>query len=312
MNHSKFSIADIFTIVAALVFGFFCYLSFNFKFLGDTVKSVICAVVIAVVLGLLALLPKWMKSTDHNFKTHFILEWVFMLFFALAAVVAIFPFSHFFSVSSKDNKQKIQTSIETDIRQAEELYDNYEEYVNNRMSLFENEIRTAVVNRSSNMSEYSKYGLKSDPNVSDQKQMEHKINVLRNQLYPSNYEETKKVHNTWLRDSKTKVSRWNPIGVVNVVGHVQSEITSWVDELVKYSTYRAKGETAEDFSSPVAFSNVNEILSTKYSPTLVSVLLALGLYTIMLLSYFITRRHTRFPGVKLLFGGEHQRVPGEL
>ena len=312
MNQSKFSIADIFTIVSALVFGFFCYLGYNFKFLGDTVKSVIFAVVIAVVLGVLALLPKWMKSTDHNFKTHFILEWVFIILFVLAAVVAIFPFSHFFSVSSKDNKQKIQTSIERDIRQAETLYDNYEEYVNNRMSLFENEIRTAVVNKSSNMSEYSKFGLKSDPNVSDQKQMEHKINVLRNQLYPSNYEETKKVHNTWLKESGTKVSRWNPIGVVNVIGHVQSEITSWVEELVKYSTYRAKGEIAEDFSFPVAFSNVNEIMSTTCKPTLVSVLSAIGLYVIMLLSYFITRRHTRFPGVKLLFGDKHQRVAGEL
>lgn len=312
MNQSKFSIADLLTVIAALTFGFICYISFNFKFLGDTIKSVIWAAVIAVVLGILALLPKWMKSADRNFKVHFILEWVFLFLFVVMAVVALFPFSHFFAVSSKDNKQMIQSSIHADIVQAEALYDTYEEYANNRLSLFENEIRTAILNKNSNMSDYTRFGLKTDPNVSDQKQMEHKIDVLRGKLYPSNYTEEKNVHNAWLNSSVDKVSRWNPIGVMNVISHVQSEISTWVDGLENNSSYRAAGETVENFAYPVAFSSVNALLTSTYKPTLISVLLAVVLYAVMLLSYFITRRHPRFPGVKLLIGGEHQKVAGEL
>lgn len=312
MAQSKFSIADLLTVVAALAFGFICYLGFNFKFLGDTVKSIVWASVIAVVLGVLALLPKWMKSTDHNFKTHFILEWVFLFLFAVAAIVALFPFSHFFAVSNKENKQLIQNSINSSIRQAETLYDEYEEYANNRLKLYEGEIKTAASNKSSNLSEFINFGFERNSKVSDSKQIEKKMKVLHDQLFPSYYEDEKREHNEWLRTAKEKVTRWNPIGVMNVIGQVQNQISSWVVNLVVNSQYRAQNEKAEDFSFPVVFSSVNSIVSASYRPSLIAILAAVALYAVMLLSYFITRRHTRFPGAKLLFGGEHQKVPGEL
>ena len=69
MSQSKFSLADLLTVLGTLGFGFFCFLSLNFKTLGDTTTSIIWAVTISLILGGLAFGVKLLKRTSRNFKT---------------------------------------------------------------------------------------------------------------------------------------------------------------------------------------------------------------------------------------------------
>ena len=86
------------------------------------------------------------------------------------------------------------------------------------------------------------------------------------------------------------------------------EISSWNGQLKSYSSFRAKGETATDFDFPLSFDDVSGIFKQRTTPNPIALLIGFGLYLLMMLSYFITKRDTRSPlrgnfikGLKLIF-----------
>jgi cytochrome bd-type quinol oxidase subunit 2 len=113
MNQSKFSLADLLTVLGTLGFGFLCFLSLNFLTLGNTQLSVTAATVIGFVLGGLAFGTKLLKRTTRKFKTCIIWERVLLFLFVITAFMAVFPFSHYFAVSAQ--KVKIQQKISSNI-----------------------------------------------------------------------------------------------------------------------------------------------------------------------------------------------------
>lgn len=298
MNQSKFSFADLFTVLATIGFGFFCFLSFNFLTLEETIPSVIGAVVFALLLGGLAFGAKLLKKTSRNFKTRIIWEWVLLFFFVVVAFVAIFPFSHYFAVS--EQKNEIQQKITANITQAEGMFTNYENYANNRLNIYKTHLNSVVAAKRVNPSEYRNYGFVDG--TDDNTQVENKMFTLKAKLYPSNYEDMKSEDSTWIVSSKGKVADWSPLGVVNVMNNMKSNLTSWKDQLKQFSAFRAQGEIADEFDYPLTFDDVNNKFTELGSPTALSILCAIGLYVLMLLSYFITKRHTRYPGFKVIFG----------
>lgn len=299
MSPSKFSLADLLTVLAALGFGFFCFLSFNFLSLGETVPSIVWAVVLALLLGGLALGAKLLKRTSRNFKTRIIWEWILLLLFVIMAFVSIFPFSHFFAVS--EQKADIQQKVTANITQAEGLFADYENYANNRLDIYKSRLNSVVAAKSVNPGEYREYGFVDG--TADSKQVENKLFTLEAKLFPSNYQEMKSVDSSWLADSKVTIAKWKPISIVNVINKVETNLTAWKDELKQFSSsFKAEGEVAEDFDYSLTFNDITDKFITLGSPTMFSIVIAIGLYLLMLLSYFITKRHTRYPGLKVIFG----------
>jgi hypothetical protein len=301
MNHTKFSLADLLTVLGTMGFGFFCFLSFNFLSMGEIVPSSVSAVIIALILGGLAFGIKLLKRTSRNFKTFIIWEGILLLVFVILAYVAVFPFSHYFAVS--DQKAEIQQKISSDITQAEGMFAEYESYSNKRLYNYENRLKSIIeaYERGAIVKEYRDYGFidGTDNNT----QIENKVFTLKAQLYPSNYEEMKLVDSNWLADSKVKIKNWSPTGIVKVINTVEIEITSWKNQLKGYSAFRAQGENANDFDyPPLTFNNTTHYFTERSNPTVFSIGYSLGLYVLLLLSYFITKRHTRYPGLKLIFG----------
>jgi hypothetical protein len=299
MIQSKFSLADLLTVLGTLIFGFFCFFSFNFLTQGNTSTSLVLASVIALILGGLAFGAKLLKRTSRNFKTSIIGEWILLFFFVLIGIIAIFPFSHYFAVSEK--KEEIQQQLISNITQAESMFVNYEKYANDRIDLYNNKLNS-IVNAKRVNNDYSdcKFVIGPEDNI----QIESKVFILKSQLYPSNYQEMKQVDSIWLAEAKDKVSNWSPTGVVKVMNTVKTETTSWKDQLSNFSHFVAVCENSSihpfDFLPNTL--NVNEKFTNLQSPIPLSIGIAFGLYVLMLLSYFITKRHTRYPGLKVIFG----------
>ena len=298
MDQSKFSLADLLTALGAIGFGFLCFLSLNFLTMGDTLLSVIVAAIIGFVLGGLAFGIKLLKQTSRNFKTNIIWEWVLLILFVIIAYFAVFPFSHYFAVSAQ--KEEIQQKISSNITQAEGIFTDYESYANTRIYNYEYNLKSIVIGKERSPSEYRNFGFVDG--TDDQTQIENKVFTLRVQLYPSNYNQMKSVDSTWLADSKAKIENWSPTGIVIVINTVKTEITSWKNQLKEYSSFRAQGETDKDFDYPLTFKTATNYFTENTTPTVLSIAYSLGLYILMLLSYFITKRHTRYPGLKLIFG----------
>lgn len=299
MNPSKFSLADLLTVLGAIVFGFFCFLSFNFLSLGKTIPSITWSTIIALVLGGFAYGAKLLKKTSRNFKTCIIWEGVLLFLFIVSAFVSIIPFSHFFVVSEK--KEEIQQKDTANINQVEGLFTIYESYANNRLQSYSITLNRVVDAKENNLHDYyDQYGFVKE--IEPKTQVKYMYSKLNNQLYPPNYLQMKQIDSTWLENAKKTITDWKPIGVVNIINKVEKNITLWRNELNQISTFRAQGEKTTDFNfNPPIFENTDNKFVRMGNPTILSIIYAIGLYILMLLSYFITKRHTRYPGLKVIF-----------
>lgn len=284
----KISLADILTVLGTGVFCFYCFLSFNFLSLGDSNKSLIWAILISLILGGLAFIIKLIKMTNGNFKKYLIWEWILLVLFLVTAYIAIFPFSHYFAVTKE--KENIQKNIISNISQGEKMFSFYETYSNERIKVYHRKLKSIVDARKIDPTTYKKYGFSGE---NDSLGIENKMFRLNAKLLPSNFKEMKKLDSIWLEDSRRLVNTWSPTGVVKVMISVKSEITSWKDELVKYSTFRAPGEITKDFPYHLNFYEETSKITKLGKPTAFSIFLGLFLCAVMLTPYFIATRSTR-------------------
>jgi hypothetical protein len=303
MKQSKFSLADVLTVLTALTFGYICFLGKNFSTLGNTSISITWAAVIAVSLAGTALLAKLLKRTSSNFKTYFILELIVILLFSILTVFFSYsPFPHYFNVSA--NKTEIQNKLQTSITQAENMFTDYEAYVESRKRNYKGQLETAVYTKTSGNKDYTDYGFVSDGGVADEIQINNKLFTIHSDLYPTNYSDTSKknglreVATGWLEEAKNTNKSWRSIGIVNVVNHVKKNSEDWKNKLVGFSKVREKGEKkAEDFKPELSFDDVQNYFTIIGKPTPLSIALAVVAYLLMLMSWFITKRHSRSTGI---------------
>ena len=302
MNSSKLSLADVLTLLTALGFGFICFLGANFYTLGNINQSIILAFIIAVLLGGTALGAKIMKRTSRNFKSSFVWEIIFLVLFTMiSALFSYTVFPHYFVVT--EQKNEIQNKLIASISQAEDMFKEYEDYAENRENLYRNKLKSVVYNKNVNPKEYNDFGFESN-SVSDQKQIDNKMFTVHADMFPSNYLQMKTLDSTWLANSREIVETWKPIGIVNVLNDVEQNSKNWLAELIKLSAVRENGESdmhTKDFKYKLTFDSAKNHFTALGEPTLMSIGLAFLAYLLMLLSYFVSKRHTRFPGFQYLF-----------
>lgn len=306
MRQSKFSLADVLTVLTALAFGFVCFLGKNFSTLGHTYESIIWGVVIAVSLAGTAYITKLLKRTSRNFKTNFILEIIVLLLFTgLMIYFAYSPFPHYFNVSAK--KKEIQKKLETSITQAENMFTAYEQYAENRKKNFEGKLDNAIFQKQKGTS--TKDYIDCDFDMGGQPdniQKSNKMTTTHILLFPSNYSDSiskngiKEVATAWLAKAKTTTDNWKPIGIVNVLNNVEKNSNDWLNKLIGFSQLKEKGDDYYKFPYPpyqLTFPDVKTYFTTSGKPTPLSIGLAVGAYVLMLLSWFVTKRHSRSTGM---------------
>jgi hypothetical protein len=297
MNQSKFTLSDVLTILTALVFGFICFLGTNFYTLGNMPKSIGLSVLITVLLFSTAFIPKLLKRTSINFKTCFIWEITFIVVFTLLfAFFTIMPFSHYFTVKNKDTE--IVNKLQTSITQAENMFPAYESYAEDRKSLYHSKLKSVVASKKNNPTDYNEYGFKNG--ISDETQINKKMENINATLFPSNYSDVttqkglKEVATNWLLEAKNITESWKPIGITNVVVEINNKSNEWLSILVEISTNREKGEQAVDFpNSPLTFDDIKQNFTKVEKTTLTSLLFAMLMWFLMILSWLVTKRSTK-------------------
>ncbi len=319
MNPSKFSLADVLSLLAALVFGFVCFLGANFLYIGSDkvwgmsreTGSMLIAVVCSFILFTTAFGAKLLKLTSRNFKTGFVWEVILLTLFVLFAVFFATknsPFPHYFTVTAK--KSEINNKLQTSITIAENMFAAYESYAENRTNLYEDTLKSVVAAKHRNPVKYLDSGFQNN-SISDNKQIYTKMLKMQYDLFPSNYSDTvghkgiKEVSTKWFHEAKNMTSSWKPIGIVNMVNDLGKNSSDWLTTLVTLSQIREDSvdyEVATDFAYNLSFDDVKTHFTTFNSPTLLSTVLAVLAYVLMFLSWFVTKRSTRFPGFKFLFG----------
>lgn len=306
MNQSKFSLADVISLLAIIVFSFVCFLGANFYTLGDTISSILKALLVFALLSGTIFGSRFFKITSRNFKANFIGEVILILLFtSFTALFFYDSFSHYFGVSHR--KTEIKASLNKSIKQAENIFVEYEDYANNRINMYESRLNSVVISKNIDPQSYANYGFQNN-GVSDKTQIENKKFEIIADLFPTNYSDPtnnsgiKELATSWISSSKSKVAIWKPIGIVGVVNQLDDNANEWLNKLIKLSSKRERGEQTEDFVYQLYFENVKGDFNKSYAPNFLTVLLAIFAYGLMILTYIVTKRHPRHPGMKNIFG----------
>lgn len=321
MNQSNFSLADVLTVLTALTFGFISFLGINFLNIGNnevwgmphTIGCILKAVLISIILFGTAFGAKRLKRINHSFKTGFILEVILLMLFIMFAVyfaMRTSPFPHFFTVFAQ--KSEIKSKLLTDIIQAENMFEAYEDYADKRKLLYEKKLIAVADAKRINPKEYKEYGFDDRSSVSDASQIDTKMFTVHADLFPTNYSDTiannglKEVATKWLQDSKSITTTWYfPLGSEKVVNDIDNKSNEWLNTLISLSRVREQGEQATDFDYALTFDDLKTHFTKFEKPKLLPIGLAVLAYLLMLLSWLVTKRDYRRPGLKLLFGLGH-------
>ena len=312
MNQSKFSLADVIMLLVAIAFGFVCFLSTFFCTLGDITQSLILAAIVTMLLFGTAFGAKLLKRTSRHFKKCFVLEVILLILFTgFTTFFAYSPFSHYFVVS--DQKMEIQNKLTVSIMQAENMFAEYERYAENREALYKSKLQSTVRGKNVNPGQYKELGFEKN-SITDGKQIENKMFTMHADLFPTNYSDMSNGFSNWLTGAKNTASNWRPIDVVNVVNNVEKNSNDWLNTLIELSKVRQRGEgeQTEDFTFNLSFDDIKKYFTTLGSPTPLSIGLSVAAYFLMLLSYWRTKRHPRWPGVKIVFGCGRDIIDNEL
>jgi hypothetical protein len=300
MNQSKFSLADLLTVLTAVAFGFLCFLGANFYTLGNVPKSITVAIIITILLFSTAFTAKLLKGTSVNFKPRFIWEVILLVVFTLLFVFFTYmPFSHFFTVLA--NQSIIEIKIKTSITQAENMFPAYEVYAEKRKASYYAKLNSVISASLNSATQYTNYGFKVG--VSNEIQINKKMQNITFQLFPSNYtdpntkEGIKEVANKWLLDAKNLTVNWKPIGITNVVVDIETKSNEWLSTLVEISKIREPGDKymqTKDFDGKLPPPNdIKQHFTTVEKPSVTSLLIALLMWVLMMLSWFVTKRSTK-------------------
>jgi hypothetical protein len=296
LKQIKFSLAVVINLLAALTFGYFCFLGANFYTLGDKGKSIAVAVIITLLLIGTSLGAKLLKQTKRNFKSRFIWEIVLLVLFSvLTASFTYYPFSHYFVVSAQ--KPTIQKKLSENIAQAQNIYLEYENYVTTRIGIYSSKIDVAILNIDSQPKELEKFGISRSVSVSLPIQKKNQIDKINYILLPQNFNQIKTNDSTWLTNAQNSVVNWEPISLVDVINNIENNTANSLNQLVKFSEKKGKNESYPKFSPDKPHpNNVKNYFTTIGRPSPFSIVLAFFSYLLMLLSWFITKRDSRSTG----------------
>jgi hypothetical protein len=298
MRRIQFSLADTLTLGASLIFGYFCYLSLNFYTLGDQTKSIFGSLAIVFILYGLTISLKLLKQTSKNFKKCLIGELILIVAFICLSLFSIKIFSNYFVILS--NKESIKNAVLTNLKTVKGIFESYESKSNARLKIYEFNLRSAVKDKDINQNRFKYYGFINDQDESAQ--INSKILVLKSKLFPEpTYSEMKSNDLLWLSVAEAKLNDWSPFGVVMVITNLEREALLWKKQLKIFYSFQPKGEIKPIWDYNIQLVKNSSVLTKLNEPNLLGFVLGFVLCLIMLFSYFISSRHTRFPGFSSLF-----------
>tara|TARA_Y100000385_G_C13108238_1_gene649842 strand:- start:1780 stop:2727 length:948 start_codon:yes stop_codon:yes gene_type:complete len=296
MTQSKFSLADLISLLTGIGFGFICFLGFNFYSFGDTRLSIFVASVITLLMIGTSMIAIRLKRTNRNFKIRRIWEILFLfLFTAFTVCFTSFPFSHYFSVTN--NEVEIQSKLTKNLGQVDKLYEDYKKYYEIQKKGYDLDLDQAIINhdRGNDTSLYRELGFieVEDSNISNDIQKRILIDKFQRDLFPKDFNEKRIKDSTYVENSKKIIYNWKykPIGIFEIIKNLEDVIASTKEQLINLSK---NGDHKIDSFAPVtSVGELKTLFETIGKPTITSLVLGFVVWVLMLLSYFTSNRSTK-------------------
>ena len=294
MKQSNFTLGFIITLLSSLSFGFICFLGSIFLSLGNLNQSIIVGTAVSALLCFTSLGAARLKRTKKKFRSFRVLEILLLILFTgLTTVFTWFIFPHYFVVN--EQSEIIQNKLNASLTESKNIFSTYENYANSRQNDYKTVLESVLLRHEigTESEDYIEYGFDLDGPSMDI-QIQSKMTMMNLELFPSSYGELKKDDLKWIEEYQIIVKNWEkkPLGIINVIKNIEKKANSSRKKLVAISGYRSIKEpepNTDILVSPIS-KDVKKYFTTTGTPTLFSLFLSVFLYSMMLLSWFTSKR----------------------
>lgn len=310
----QFSWGHIIAFLALIAVSYISFVGFTYLTNGDFTFALFGMGITDIVFIIFFIGAQQMKASGVKMKRKIIWERIFIFGSPIVFIAGMISMSHFWTVKSQNNA--IVETFKNSINSSRQLFTDYEDYSNQRIDAYQNNLTQIIVNKSSNPQAFKGAGFE-DSKASIQR--DNMVETLRIQLLSQNYDSLKTVANKWIDEAAQGASTWN-VFLLGNTREIKEALGNWENQLKSFSAKEMSNEniagTVDHFQSNGAKDAIEGIESltssftTQKFPTLAAIIFGLIIYLMLLFPYIIQDRHTK--NVYRLTGSEsntkHKKV----
>ncbi len=295
-EHLKFSWGHIIAFLALISIGYITFMGVTYYTDGDFVSASIYMVVVFIVLFCVFIGAQFLKATNRKFARRIWFERILIFSSPIIYVLALIPFSHFWTVQSHDNE--IVSQFSQSIVASQQLFADYDSYSDKRIKQYEDLLNGVI--RDHDAKEYEEFGFKEGKEIVQRDVM---LKTLKLQLQSTNYDSLRNEALSWIDKASVGASTWN-VFLLGNIKEIKNAIQEWQEILGTFSEKKLPNEILKG-NSPSSFektSMTNVVsglngLTDKYTnpelPNVMCVLCAIVFYFMLLFPYYLQDRHTK-------------------
>ena len=310
----KFSWAHIIAFLAIIFISYITFVGITYLTDGSFYVATLGMLVIDALLLLFFIGAQAMKGTDSKFATCIKKERFFVFGSPFVFAILMAPYTHFWTVHSHNDEivEKFRNAIES----SKQLFDDYENYSNERIANYTNMLERGISLRDIRHNDFLSCGFETGK---ENVQKDNMVKTLRLQLLSDNYSLLKNEAEEWINSSSMGASTWN-VFLLGNTKQISDAIGNWQNQLTEFTKKKAANEeqlgnvvkvfTEESQSVEQAKNGLHELTEQYTSwtaPNMMSVISAILLYFCLILPYIMQDRHTK--SMQRLLGLEGDRKP---
>ncbi len=297
----KFSWGHIIAFVALVFISYVTYMGEFYKNGGDFTSSAIKVLVIDITILITFIGAQILKGTDERFNRSIVIERILICLSPIVFVCAMLPYNHFWTVfSSRDD---IESRFSSSIEKSKQMFENYEQYSNKRISSYETLLENAIANKENDKAAYIRTGFKG---TNDATIKQIYIETLKLQLQSQNTDSLKTSAIKWIDEANQGATVWNAFLIGNI-DKISDAIEGWNSVLVEVSKPILSNELNStkpfdaDMKSCNAVKSELKQLQNMYTQSsgvsLNTFWTGLVLFVMLMFPYFLQKRNTRATGL---------------
>lgn len=209
-NSGSVSIANFIAVVGIVLLMVFSYIGYSYKSGGSMGISIGIAAGIAAIAGILLWFIIKAKSAENYLDKWKVAEIIGLVLYVIFAVSsAIYGGSHHFFVVN-EQKEEIKRMAENDLRKIDKMFEDYEAFENEALSIFENGLMNATASRPNNTDELTQY--LTNEGIT-RGMVETKTEYQKNKVLGTNYESLKSRKDDKKRKIMGSINNWSVLNI---------------------------------------------------------------------------------------------------
>ena len=293
----QFSWGHIIAFLALIAVSYISFVGFTYLTNGNFTFALIGMGITDIVFIIFFIGAQQMKASGVKMRRKIIWERIFIFGSPVVFIAGMISMSHFWTVRNQNDE--IVETFKKSINSSKQLFTDYEEYSNQRIETYQNNLTQIIVNKSSNPQTFKNAGFE-DYKASIQR--DNMVETLRLQLLSQNYDSLKTVANKWIDDAAQGASTWN-VFLLGNTREIKDALCNWENQLKSFSAKEMSNEsitgTVDRFQSNGAKNAIAGIESlttsftTRKMPTFAAIIFGIVIYLMLLFPYFLQERHTK-------------------